>query len=59
MKRKAIIIMVVVIIILLAGTALMLLRGDEDAWICERMGWVKHGNPSAPIPLASRCLPQD
>jgi len=24
--------------------------GDEDAWICDNGQWIKHGNPSAPMP---------
>ncbi len=59
MKNKIIIILIVIVIILLAGTALILLRGDEDTWLCNNGQWVKHGNPSAPMPPASRCLPQD
>ena len=26
--------------------------GDEDTWICDNGQWVKHGNPSAPMPDA-------
>lgn len=26
------------------------LGGDEDTWLCSDAGWVKHGNPSKPIP---------
>jgi flagellar basal body-associated protein FliL len=59
MKKKVIIILVIILIILLAGTALILLRGDEDTWICNNGQWVKHGNPSAVQPSAGQCLPQD
>ena len=24
--------------------------GDEDRWICDGMAWVRHGNPSSPLP---------
>jgi len=37
--------------IILAG-ALFVLRGDEDTWFCQNNQWVKHGNPSAPMPDA-------
>lgn len=38
--------------IVLAGFGLMLLRGDEDAWICTNGVWVRHGHPNAPAPRA-------
>jgi len=28
----------------------ILIGGPEDAWICKNGEWVKHGNPSNPIP---------
>lgn len=45
--------------ILLAGLAILIIvsivlifrfSGKEDAWICENDQWVKHGNPSEPMP---------
>lgn len=27
--------------------------GAEDSWICENSKWVKHGNPSQPMPIAT------
>jgi hypothetical protein len=27
-----------------------ILSGDEDTWICDRGQWVRHGNPSSPVP---------
>ncbi|MBU2219512.1 GerMN domain-containing protein [Patescibacteria group bacterium] len=46
---------VIVILIILACLAgvLLLMRGDEDTWICENGQWIKHGNPSAPMPSES------
>ena len=32
---------------------LLFLRGDEDTWLCSSGQWVKHGNPSAPMPTMS------
>lgn len=26
------------------------IRKDEDTWICDNGNWIKHGNPSAPVP---------
>ena len=45
MKKLSLIIIAVVIVV-----AVLFLRGDEDTWICKNGQWVKHGNPSAPMP---------
>lgn len=39
----AVIIMIIVIV---------LLRGNEDNWICQDGNWTKHGNPSQPSPTS-------
>ena len=38
----------------LAGCAFLLIRtwSGEDDWICDGEKWVKHGNPSAPMPTS-------
>lgn len=42
---------VLTLVVLLAVLALrFLLGGSEDTWICDNGQWVKHGNPSAPMP---------
>lgn len=46
MNRKKI----AILIIMLLVAAALLLRGNEDTWICENGQWLKHGNPSAPMP---------
>ncbi|MFH0905307.1 MAG: hypothetical protein V1826_01115 [bacterium] len=41
------------VLIVVAGLLLIGLRffsGDEDTWLCSGGQWVKHGNPSAPMP---------
>lgn len=40
----------IVLLVIMLG-AFVILRGDEDAWICVNNQWVKHGNPknSAPV----------
>lgn len=50
MNKKFLI--VVIIIILLAAAIVFSLRllTGEDSWICVNGEWVKHGNPSAPMP---------
>ena len=30
---------------------LFVLRGNEDDWICQNGEWIKHGNPSAEMPI--------
>jgi hypothetical protein len=39
-----------VLLIAILFFALIMLRGDEDTWICVQGEWLKHGNPSAPMP---------
>ncbi len=43
-------IILLVIIVVAIGAVLVLLRGNEDNWICQNGQWVKHGNPSKPMP---------
>ena len=38
------------VLIVTIGAVLVLLRGSEDDWICQNSQWVKHGNPSKPMP---------
>lgn len=50
-----------VLILIVAGITVVSIRffgGDEDAWICQNNQWVKHGNPSAPMPTTA-CLSSD
>ena len=43
-------IILLVILVVAIGAVLVLLRGSEDDWICQNGQWVKHGNPSKPMP---------
>lgn len=43
-------IVILVILVAAIGAVLILLRGNEDTWICQNGHWVKHGNPSEPMP---------
>jgi len=44
-------ILVTLIIMALAVIAVIRFRTPEDTWIRDSSGqWVKHGNPSAPMP---------
>jgi len=46
---------VIILLIILAGAILaarFFLDGNENAWLCQNGSWVRHGNPSAPMPLS-------
>lgn len=44
---------IIAIIIILAIIAIVvILRSPEDSWICQNGQWVKHGNPSSPMPTS-------
>jgi spore germination protein GerM len=45
-------ILIVVIILIVIGAVIFGIRfwSGEDNWICQEGVWVKHGNPSAPMP---------
>jgi len=38
------------LILFLAMAGLRLFSGDEDVWLCQDGQWVRHGQPSAPMP---------
>lgn len=46
LKRIVKILLVILAILFL----IRLFSGSEDSWICVAGEWVKHGNPSAPMP---------
>lgn len=51
---KKILISAVVLVVLgvvFIGTRLLVDR-DEDTWICDGTAWIRHGNPSSPLPTA-------
>lgn len=48
MKQLAVVLLVLIVIV---GAALYLKAWNEDVWVCESSGWVKHGNPSDPMPI--------
>lgn len=50
--KRTLILLLFVVLIGLAGlfVARFLFGGDEDTWICANNQWVKHGNPSKPMP---------
>lgn len=45
-----------IFLLLIVGIVVVLrffVGGPEDNWICQGGSWVKHGNPSAPMPTGS------
>ena len=46
---KVLIVAIIVLVILIVITFIIKF-GSEDSWMCTSKGWVKHGNPSAPMP---------
>ena len=50
MKKTIIVSGIVVIVLVLVLFVLRFSSGGEDLWICKGGQWVKHGNPSAPMP---------
>jgi len=50
--RKSLLRVLLVIFILLVVWFLLrfVVGGPEDSWICDNGQWVRHGNPSAPMP---------
>lgn len=44
---------VVGVVTILIGVIFLVLRRNEDAWLCQDGKWVKHGNPSSPKPTES------
>lgn len=52
---------VLVLILAISGATVVGLRlgsGDEDTWLCQNNQWIKHGNPSAPMPTTA-CISSD
>lgn len=41
----------IILCLIFLGVLLFILRAEEDAWLCQNNQWVKHGNPSASMPI--------
>lgn len=52
MKRTVTIVVATLLAAAVIVVGLRLFGGDEDTWLCRNGQWVKHGNPSAPMPTA-------
>jgi len=46
-------IFVIACILIIIASVILLLRVNEDVWICKNGQWIKHGNPRALIPNES------
>jgi hypothetical protein len=47
-----IIVIITILFLILVGIVLVL-RGNENTWICSNGSWIKHGNPTAVMPTKS------
>ncbi len=52
MNKKILIIVSGLVLTAVVIVVALLLRGDEDTWLCQDGQWVRHGNPSAPMPTS-------
>lgn len=50
MLKKILISILVILIVVVAIVAFARVATGEDNWICVNGEWVKHGNPSSPMP---------
>ena len=49
-KNNKMAIALIIIGVVFIGFALAKFSSSEDDWICDKGVWVKHGNPSVPMP---------
>ncbi|MFZ5365494.1 MAG: GerMN domain-containing protein [Patescibacteria group bacterium] len=56
-KRRGWLLILIILALLLAAAAsiILIMRGREDTWLCQDGRWVKHGNPSRPMPT-EQCI---
>jgi len=52
MTNQKIILIIIIALLLIAGVTVAILRfsTDEDTWLCQNGTWIRHGNPSSPMP---------
>ena len=50
--KKSLTLVATAVIVLAGLMAVTRLMSPEDAWICVDYQWVKHGNPSSPLPTS-------
>jgi hypothetical protein len=49
-KNNKMVIVLIIVGVVFIGIALARFLSPEDDWMCNKGLWVKHGNPSAPMP---------
>jgi|GEM_PF-2044312 len=49
--KKTIIAVAIVFLLIIFAFLLVVLKGNEDGWICQDGQWVKHGNPKDAMPV--------
>jgi len=52
MKKKFIYVLIIVFAVIGIVLAIRFLSGPEDTWLCQDGRWLKHGQPSAPMPVS-------
>ncbi|OGY42441.1 MAG: hypothetical protein A2Y67_00150 [Candidatus Buchananbacteria bacterium RBG_13_39_9] len=54
MTTQKLILIILAVIILTAGATIAIIRftTGEDTWLCQNDQWIKHGNPSSPMPTS-------
>lgn len=52
--KRASIFWIALVAILIAAAAVINIKffSGEDGWMCDKGAWVRHGNPSEPMPTA-------
>jgi len=45
--------LIIFVILIVAIIGIRFFSGDEDTWLCQNNQWIKHGNPSQPMPEES------
>lgn len=50
MKKASLVAGIILVIVVVLAGVRFIGNDSEDGWICTESGWVKHGNPSAPMP---------
>jgi len=49
-NKRLLIIIIIFLLLLILALSLVYFKGKEDSWVCENGQWVKHGNPTEPMP---------
>jgi hypothetical protein len=58
-QLQVITVILIILAIIVVGAIAYLKFSSEDTWLCENGAWVKHGQPSEPMPIAGCGIPQN